>query len=210
MGSSTLVAYSPRVDAVVVELLQRRGIDAVTVAGHDLAAAAAERDAVACVLPLTAGATALARMRRAAPGCRILVVADGSPDHVTDSGERRILEALQAGADGVAFINEPSDLVPPLLALLRGESVLPRRVETLLVASVLRRRGRLDPRHVELGLTHAEATVSDLLADGRTTAEIAATLGISAVTVRRHISRAAAKIGVRGRAELVAALHRSN
>jgi DNA-binding CsgD family transcriptional regulator len=88
--------------------------------------------------------------------------------------------------------------------------VLPRRVETLLVDSVLRRRGRLSPRHLELGLTQSEAAVCDLLASGRTTAEIAATLGISAVTVRRHISRAAAKIGVRGRAELVAALHRSN
>lgn len=209
MGS-TLVAYSPRADAVLVELLQRRGIDAEAVAADDLAAAAAERDAAACILPLAAGAPALARMRRAAPGCRILVVADGSPEQMTDGGERRVLEALQAGADGVAFVNNPSDLVPPLQALLRGESVLPRRVETLLVDSVLRRRGRLSRRHVELGLTQAEAAVCDLLANGRATAEIAATLGISAVTVRRHISRAAAKLGVRGRAELVAALHRSN
>ena len=209
MGS-TLVAYSPRADAVLVELLQRRGIDAEAVAADDLAAAAAERDAAACILPLAAGAPALARMRRAAPGCRILVVADGSPEQMTDGGERRVLEALQAGADGVAFVNNPSDLVPPLQALLRGESVLPRRVETLLVNNVLRRRDRLSRRHLELGLTQAEAAVCDLLAGGRTTAEIAATLGISAVTVRRHISRAASKVGVRGRAELVAALHRSN
>jgi len=209
MGS-TLVAYSPRADAMLVDLLQRRGIDAEAVAADDVAAAAAERGAAACVLPLTAGAPTLARLRRAAPGCRILVVADGSPEQVTDSGERRVLEALQAGADGVAFVNNPSDLVAPLRALLRGESVLPRRVETLLVDSVLRRRGRLSGRQLELGLTQAEAAVCDLLANGRTTAEIAATLGISAVTVRRHISRAAAKVGVRGRAELVAALHRSN
>lgn len=209
MGS-TLVAYSPRADAVLVELLQRRGIDAEAVAADDLAAAAAERGAAACVLPLTAGAPTLARLRRAAPGCRILVVADGSPEQVTDSGERRLLEALQAGADGVAFVNNPSDLVKPLRALLRGESVLPRRVETLLVDSVLRRRGRRSQRQLELGLTQAEAAVCDLLANGRTTAEIAATLGISAVTARRHISRAAAKVGVRGRAELLAALHRSS
>jgi DNA-binding NarL/FixJ family response regulator len=117
-----------------------------------------------------------------------------------------VLEALQAGADGVAFLGEPADLVAPVQALLRGESVLPRRIETLLVDSVLRRRGRLSRRHVELGLTQAEAAVCDLLANGRTTAEIAATLGISAVTVRRHISRAAAKVGVRGREELVSVL----
>ena len=209
MGS-TLVAYSPRADAVLVELLQRRGIDAEAVAADDLAAAAAERDAAACVLPLTAGAPTLARLRRAAPGCRILVVVAGSPEQATDSSERRVLEALQAGADGVAFVNNPSDLVPPLRALLRGESVLPRRVETLLVDSVRRRGGRLSHRQLELGLTHAEAAVCDLLANGRTTAEIAATFGISAVTVRRHISRAAAKVGVRGRAALVSVLRSSN
>jgi DNA-binding NarL/FixJ family response regulator len=205
MGS-TLVAYSPREDAVLVELLQRHGIAALAVPPSGVAAAAAERNASACVLPLAAGAPTLARLRRAAPGCRILVVAEGSPELATDGSERRVLEALQAGADGVAFLNEPADLVAPVQALLRGESVLPRRIETLLVDSVLRRRGRLSRRHVELGLTQAEAAVCDLLANGRTTAEIAATLGISAVTVRRHISRAAAKVGVRGREELVSVL----
>lgn len=87
---------------------------------------------------------------------------------------------------------------------------MPRRVETLLVDSALRRRGRLGKRHLELGLTQAEAAVCDLLANGRATAEIAATLGISAVTVRRHISRAAAKVGVRGRTALVAVLRSSD
>jgi len=201
-----LVAYSPREDAALVELLQRHGIDAEAVPSDGLAAAAAGRDAAACVLPLAAGAPTLARLRRAVPGCRILVVADGSPEQATDDGERRVLEALQAGADGVAYVTEPADLVAPVQALLRGESVLPRRIETLLVDSVVRRRGRISRRHLELGLTPAEAAVCDLLASGRTTAEIAATLGISAVTVRRHISRAAARVGVRGREELVSAL----
>jgi DNA-binding NarL/FixJ family response regulator len=207
MGS-TLVAYSLRGDAALVELLQRHGIAALAVALDGLAAAAAERNAAACVLPLAAGAPAFARIRRAAPACRILVVVDGSPEEATGSSERRVLEALQAGADGVAFVDEPADLLAPLQALLRGEGVLPRRIETLLVDSVLRRRGRLSRRHVELGLTQAEAAVCDLLANGRTTAEIAATLGIAAVTVRRHISRAAAKVGVQGREELVAVLQR--
>ena len=209
MGS-TLVACSPRTDAALVDLLQRRGIDAAAVAAADLPVAVVERAAAACVLPLTVGVPALARLRRAAPSCRILLVADGTPEQLTDGTERRVLEALQAGADGLAFVDDPADLVPPLLALLRGESVLPRRIETLLVDSVVRRRGRLSRRHLELGLTPAEAAVCELLATDHTTAEIAASLGISAVTVRRHISRAAATVGVRGREQLVAALQRSN
>ena len=193
---------------MLVELLLRRGIEAEAVAFDDLPRAAAEREAAACVLPLAAGAPVLARVRRAAPGCRILVVADGTAEELTDGGERRVLEALQAGADGLAFVSDPADLVPPLQALLRGESVLPRRIETLLVDSVLRRRGGLSRRQVELGLTPAEAAVCELLVNDRTTAEIAATLGISAVTVRRHISRAAAKVGVQGREALVDAVRR--
>jgi DNA-binding NarL/FixJ family response regulator len=209
MGS-TLVAYSPRADAVFVDVLHRHGIAAAAVASEELAAAAVERGAAACVLPLSAGAPALARLRRAAPSCRILVVAEGTSEQLTDGTQRRALEALQAGADGLAFVVEPADLVAPVQALLRGESVLPRRVQTLLVDSVVRRGGRLSVRHAELGLTQAESAVCDLLAHGRTTAEIAATLGISAVTVRRHISRAAAKVGVRGREQLIDALRRSN
>lgn len=209
MGS-TLVAYSPRADAALVDVLQQHGLEAAAVASDELPAAAVERAAAACVLPLAAGAPLLARIRRSAPRCRILVVADGTPERLSEATELQILEALRAGADGLAFVDDPADLVSPVQALLRGESVLPRRVETLLVDSVVRRRGRLTRQQVNLGLTKAEAAVCELLAHNRTTAEIAATLGISAVTVRRHISRAAAKVGVRGREQLVAALHPSN
>ena len=57
-------------------------------------------------------------------------------------------------------------------------------------------------------LTDREWDVLELLADGRSTAEIAGRLRISEVTVRRHVSAVVAKLGVRdraGAAELVAA-----
>jgi len=209
MGS-TLVAYSPRADAALVDVLQRHGIDAAAVASDELPVAVVERAAAACVLPLAAGAPTLARIRRSAPRCRILVVADGTGERLTDATELRVLEALRAGADGLAFLDDPVDLVSPLQALLRGESVLPRRIETLLVDSLVRRRGRLSRQQLDLGLTKAEAAVCELLAHERTTAEIAAALGISAVTVRRHISRAVAKVGARDRKELMSVLRESN
>jgi DNA-binding NarL/FixJ family response regulator len=193
----------PLVDAGLVELLAARGIDAEAVALDGLGRAAATSEAAACVIPLAADVATLGRIRRAAPRCRILVLGDATAEEVTPVDERRILEVLQAGADGVAFAAEPADVVAPLLALLRGESVLPRRIETLLVDSVIRRRGRLTRRHVALGLTSAEAAVCELLVQGRTTSEIASALGLSAVTVRRHISRAATKVGARGRAALI-------
>ena len=56
------------------------------------------------------------------------------------------------------------------------------------------------------GLTRREAAVARLLAQRRSTAEIAAALGISSHTVRHHTERVLAKLGVRSRADAAAKL----
>ena len=53
------------------------------------------------------------------------------------------------------------------------------------------------------GLTARELQVLDMLRRGSTTASIAQLLGISRVTVRRHVSTLVRKVGVRDRAALV-------
>jgi DNA-binding CsgD family transcriptional regulator len=65
------------------------------------------------------------------------------------------------------------------------------------VAPLLARRHALSPREREV-LAHA--------ARGAPTKQIAAALGISVYTVQDHIDRACDKLGVRGRAELLARL----
>jgi DNA-binding CsgD family transcriptional regulator len=57
---------------------------------------------------------------------------------------------------------------------------------------------------VALGVTRRELDVLELLADGRPTREIAERLYLSPKTVERHISNLATKVGVAGRAQLVA------
>ena len=57
---------------------------------------------------------------------------------------------------------------------------------------------------VALGITRRELDVLELLADGRPTREIAERLYLSPKTVERHISNLATKVGVAGRAQLVA------
>ena len=52
-------------------------------------------------------------------------------------------------------------------------------------------------------LTKREREVFELLIDGKSTIEIAQTLGISEKTVRNHISNAMQKLGVKGRAGAV-------
>ncbi len=58
-------------------------------------------------------------------------------------------------------------------------------------------------------LSRREADVLRLLAEGQSTVEIAATLFISPATVKCHVARLIAKVGVRDRVQLVIAAYRS-
>jgi DNA-binding NarL/FixJ family response regulator len=80
--------------------------------------------------------------------------------------------------------------------------------------SLLRQAGAPVPRRHRLApdvpealtaarVTPREAEVLTLLAEGRSTRDIAARLYLSPKTVERHIANLAAKVGVGGRSELV-------
>jgi DNA-binding NarL/FixJ family response regulator len=58
-------------------------------------------------------------------------------------------------------------------------------------------------------LSRREADVLRLLAEGQSTVEIAHTLFISPATVKCHVARLIAKVGVRDRVQLVIAAYRS-
>jgi DNA-binding CsgD family transcriptional regulator len=55
-------------------------------------------------------------------------------------------------------------------------------------------------------LTPSERRVADLVAAGRTNREVAQTLFVTEKTVETHLSRVFAKLGLRSRRELAAAL----
>lgn len=76
-------------------------------------------------------------------------------------------------------------------------------------ALTLRPAGRAELLPLQLalhGLTPREAQVAEGLVDGRTSTEIASSLGVSRHTVRDHTKAAYAKAGVHSRAELTALL----
>ena len=75
--------------------------------------------------------------------------------------------------------------------------MLHRLAPRFLVAEELRRRFQLTPRETE---------VSQLLARGSSTAELANVLGISIHTARRHAEHLLAKLGVHSRGAAVAKL----
>lgn len=59
-------------------------------------------------------------------------------------------------------------------------------------------------RRAELGLSRREAEVMDLIARGRSNGEIAAMLVVSEYTVKNHVNRIFAKLGVRARGAAIA------
>jgi len=116
--------------------------------------------------------------------------------------EQYFFAALQAGACGYVLKSvADEDLVAACRAAMRGESFLYAGVASTLVRDFLdrMRRGQRMPRSV---LTAREDEVVKLIAEGRSSKEIAATLFISHKTVERHRANVLAKLGMRDRTEL--------
>jgi DNA-binding NarL/FixJ family response regulator len=113
-----------------------------------------------------------------------------------------LVSAVSAGAAGYLGKDMSRDRLPRALdGVLAGEAALPRRYTEHLLDAL---RGRTAARARMLGRTQRFVTerqweVLELLAEGRSTAEVARRLGISEVTARRHISSVLPKLGLKDR-----------
>jgi DNA-binding NarL/FixJ family response regulator len=125
---------------------------------------------------------------------------------------QQLLASVLAGAAGYLSTDiSPERLPEALKGVLRGEVALPRRHTQHLLDEL---RGRdtertLVAQHANAALTDREWEVLRLLRDGGSTAEMANRLGITEVTVRRHVSSVLAKLGVADRAGAAELLRRS-
>jgi DNA-binding NarL/FixJ family response regulator len=134
------------------------------------------------------------------PTAKFVVFADETRDE-------NVLEALELGASGYLLKNIPAKrLDGTLRAVMGGEQALDRSV-TGRLAEQIARRDRMKrftlPTGERVVLTAREHEVAVLLLAGRSTRAIADNLGISAVTVRRHISVLMRKLCVSTRAAAV-------
>jgi len=111
--------------------------------------------------------------------------------------ERRVHAALEAGASGYLLKDaEPDEVAGAVRAAHRGELQLDPAVARRLMAAI-RPAGRGGASH----LTPRELEVLRLVGDGRPNKEIAAQLGISEPTARRHVSNILAKLGLSSRTQ---------
>jgi DNA-binding NarL/FixJ family response regulator len=151
------------------------------------------------------GLDAVAAIARHSPSTTVVALT-GSPDPA------ELVEALERGASGYLQKTVASDeLAKTLRASRLGEPALSRALLPALMRQV---RSRPERRVTTPGgpveLTAREWEVSTLLRNGFTTREIADRLGLSPVTVRRHVSSVLKKLGARDRQAAVRALTSSD
>jgi DNA-binding NarL/FixJ family response regulator len=125
-------------------------------------------------------------------------------------GDEPMLDAVRAGAAGYLFSDMDTERLRfALRGVMEGEAALPRKLVTRLMEEFRsRERGRRLAAAMgeDVELTGREWDVLERLSRGDSTREVARSLAISEVTVRRHVSTAIAKLGVPDRKAAVAAL----
>ena len=147
-----------------------------------------------CVLDIdcNGGTRAVSDICAASPATAVVVL--------TASRDRDdFFDALRAGAIGYLPKDIDAEWLPKALrGVLAGEAAIPRTLVASLVREFRSRNGRriLTGRNGGSELTPQEWEVAHMLAHRRTTKEIAERLGVSPVTVRRHISSITSKLEV--------------
>ncbi len=161
-------------------------------AGEALAAVRALRPDVVLMdlrMPGTDGVEATARILAESPETRVLVLTTYDTD--TD-----ILRAVEAGAIGYLLKDASRvDLVAAIRSAVRGETVLAPAVANRLLHRVRQpAAGTISPRELE---------VLRLVSRGLSNVDIGRELFISEATVKTHLLRAFAKLGVSDRTAAV-------
>jgi DNA-binding NarL/FixJ family response regulator len=117
-----------------------------------------------------------------------------------------VVSAMRAGARGYVLKNaRPAEVLEILHSVAEGEARFGPEIARRLTG-FLSPRGA-DPSAAFPQLTAREREILDLIAAGRDNAAIAARLFVSPNTVRNHISRIFAKLGVANRAQAIVRGH---
>ncbi|WP_405618426.1 response regulator transcription factor [Streptomyces sp. NBC_01511] len=117
-----------------------------------------------------------------------------------------VYEALRAGASGFLLKDAPpADLISAVRVVAAGEALLAPSVTRRLIADFAQQRPapRKDRSLRLKGLTPRETEVLELIARGLSNQEIADHLILAEQTVKTHIGRVLAKLGLRDRAQAV-------
>jgi DNA-binding NarL/FixJ family response regulator len=152
-------------------------------------------------MPVLDGLEATRRVLDVAPGARrpkVLMLTTFDLDDY-------VFEALRAGASGFLLKDAPAaELVNAVRVVASGDGLLAPSVTRRLIEEFAAKPRANRPQSARLSaLTPRETDVLRLIARGQSNVEIAATLVVAEQTVKTHVGRVLAKLGLRDRAQVV-------
>lgn len=146
-------------------------------------------------MPNLNGIEATRKIRREVPACRIIILS-------MHSDRQFVLEALKAGAVGYLLKDSSyGELIKAVRGVLAGEVELSDQIRNFVVRDYIHQA-----QHQIISafavLSAREREVLQLLAEGRSTKEIAALLNVSGKTIETHRKQVMGKLGMHSIAEL--------
>jgi DNA-binding NarL/FixJ family response regulator len=143
-------------------------------------------------MPTLNGIGAVRELSRVVPDSKVIILTMHTEEHY-------ILEALRAGVKGcVSKTQAPEHLLQAIREVCRGGMYLSPSVSGVVVQGYLANtEAPYDP------LTDRERQVLQLIAEGKTTKEVAVILGVSVKTAESHRSSLMSKLDVHSTAEVV-------
>lgn len=148
-------------------------------------------------MPSLNGIEATRQILRRMPDTRVLILS-------MHSDEAYVLQALQAGARGYLLKDSAAqDLIAGVSALMAGRSFFSPTVAQLMLEDYVRRLTELGTSDRYAGLSEREREILQLVAEGRSSKEIADVLSIAPSTVETHRAHILQKLDIHSTAELV-------
>ncbi len=148
-------------------------------------------------MPELNGLEATEQIRAACPDTQVVILSvHGTCQHIA--------RALQAGARGYLLKKSASDeLVEAIRAVHAGRRYLSREVSEVLVDDYLQKASAAPGADPLSMLSDRERQILQLVAEGKSAAEIARTLYLAPTTVHTYQGRAMKKLGLHSRVALV-------
>lgn len=148
-------------------------------------------------MPLLNGIDATRQLLRRVPDARVLILS-------MHSEEAYVVQALQAGARGYLLKDSAADdLVSAISAIVAGKSFFSPAVAQVMLDDYLRRLTEQGITDRYEALSEREREVLQLVAEGRSSKEIADLLSIAPSTVETHRAHIFQKLELHNTAELV-------
>jgi DNA-binding NarL/FixJ family response regulator len=152
-------------------------------------------------MPIIDGIDATTEILRGHPQAKILILT------VTED-PKTLARTLHAGARGYLVYSrfDPDELLKAVYTVASGEEIAPSPAVAMALGELPADEPGTKPLpdlHVVEPLTDRETEILDLIADGRSNAEIAQALMLEEKTVKNHITRLYSKLGITSRYDAI-------